>query len=145
MSTASPALRMPGLVLHARTAADLMTTSPHSINANATIKEAAAFLTDKGFSAAPVIDDAGHPVGVISRTDFVVHDRERGALPTDARACDIMTPTVFCVTADTGVAKVIDELLSMKVRRVFVVDDGVLIGVISMVDVLRRLRPDDRN
>src|SRR5262249_2802727 len=65
-----------GLALRAETAADLMTPDPVSIGADATIKEAVAFLTDKGFSAAPVIDRAGRPVGVLSRSDVLVHDRE---------------------------------------------------------------------
>jgi CBS domain-containing protein len=66
----------PRLILCAETAADLMVPNPVSIRAGATVKEAAAFLTDKGFSAAPVIDEAGRPVGVLSQSDIVVHDRE---------------------------------------------------------------------
>lgn len=49
------------LVLTAATAADLMTPNPVSVRDSATIKEAIAMLTDHGFSAAPVIDDAGRP------------------------------------------------------------------------------------
>src|SRR5271168_4219728 len=65
------------LVLKAHTAAELMTPSPISIRYKATVAEATALLTDRGFSAAPVIDEAGRAVGVISRTDLLVHDRER--------------------------------------------------------------------
>src|SRR5262245_37202830 len=65
------------LTLWGETAADLMTPNPVSIGAAETVKEAVAFLTDKGFSAAPVIDDAGRPIGVLSRSDIVVHDREK--------------------------------------------------------------------
>jgi CBS domain-containing protein len=49
------------LILDAATAADLMSPNPVSIGANATLKQAAEFLTAKGFSAAPVIDEAGRP------------------------------------------------------------------------------------
>src|SRR5262249_38997375 len=66
----------PRLVLSAETAADLMTPNPVSLRAYATLKEAIVLLTDKGFSAAPVIDEAGRPVGVLSRSDILVHDRE---------------------------------------------------------------------
>src|SRR5207249_7811364 len=69
----------PPLVLEAATAEELMTTNPISIHASASVQEALALLTDRGFSAAPVIDDAGRPVGVLSRTDLLVHERERGA------------------------------------------------------------------
>ena len=42
-------------------------------------------MTDRGFGAAPVIDDAGRPVGVVSRTDILIHEREyvRHACPAD--------------------------------------------------------------
>src|SRR5882672_8324363 len=65
------------LKLHAQTAADLMVPNPISLRADANIREALALLTDKGFSAAPVIDEAGRPIGVLSRGDLLVHDREK--------------------------------------------------------------------
>lgn len=68
----------PLLVLKARTAADLMTSNPVSLRETATVREAARFLTERGISAAPVINGAGAPVGVLSQTDLVVHDREKG-------------------------------------------------------------------
>src|SRR5690349_10530953 len=67
------------LTLWAETAADLMMPNPMSLRAEATVREAVAALTDRGFSAAPVIDEAGRPVGVLSRADVLVHDREKGA------------------------------------------------------------------
>jgi CBS domain-containing protein len=51
-----------------------------------------------------------------------------------------MTPAVFCVHTDTPAAKVVDKMLALNVRRLFVVDDdGVLVGVVSAFDVLRGL------
>jgi CBS domain-containing protein len=65
------------LTLNAETASDLMTPDPVSIRDVATVREAIALLTDRGFSAAPVIDQTGKPVGVLSRSDILVHDREK--------------------------------------------------------------------
>jgi CBS domain-containing protein len=157
------------VILCAETAADLMAPNPVSVAAGASVNEAAAFLADKGFSAAPVIDEAGRPVGVLSQSDIVVHDRESGPYvsghpeyyesadlsppriirtdvvngdPTQVR--DIMTPVVFAVSPDTPAYKVIEDILAHKVHRLFVVGgDGVLIGTISTVDVLRHLRPEE--
>jgi CBS domain-containing protein len=145
----------PTLVLRARTAADLMTPDPQSLRRDATVAEAAAFLSTRGFSAAPVIDEAGRPVGVVSRTDLLHHHGQRavrllaaplamegsGSEP-DGRTPvrDVMTPAVFCVHADTPAAKVVDKMLALNVRRLFVVDEaGVLVGVVSAFDVLRGL------
>jgi CBS domain-containing protein len=137
------------LTLVADTARDLMTPNPVSIEADVPVAEAVALLTDRGLSAAPVIDEAGHPRGVISRDDILVHERERLATrapgadpsgPDPARVADIMTPTVFSVTPDTSARAVVEQLLGLKVQQLFVVDDaGALIGSISTFDVLRHL------
>ncbi|HXG10440.1 MAG TPA: CBS domain-containing protein [Gemmataceae bacterium] len=167
MANPIPTEPAPRLTLWADTAADLMTPNPISIREDATVREAIALLTDRGFSAAPVIDEAGRPVGVLSQSDILVHDRERsltavpeyydrselsrgmeglaqgpGAGDIDVtRVRDIMTPVVFSVPPERPAAKVVEEMLALKVHRLFVVDrDGVLIGVISAHDILRRLR-----
>jgi CBS domain-containing protein len=140
------------VTLPALTAEDLMTPNPVSIRDLATIPEAVALLTDKGFSAAPVIDEAGRPVGVLSRTDLLVHDREKGdyvgtapeyyertelahrvgtaTAPAGyqivnvdrAMVRDLMTPVVFSVKPDAPVTEVIRQLLKLRVHRLFVVD-----------------------
>ncbi|MGE3806289.1 MAG: CBS domain-containing protein [Gemmataceae bacterium] len=155
------------LTLNASTAAELMMPNPLSIRDSVLVREAVAFLTDKGISAAPVIDEAGRPLGVVSRADIVVHDREQAAhvktpgyYETEAGRVppgfqvedvdrtpvrDIMTPVVFSVRPDSPAATVISEMLELKVHRLFVVDeDGVLTGVISALDVLRHLMPNEK-
>jgi CBS domain-containing protein len=148
------------LVLNARTAADLMSTNPISIRAQATVAEAVATLTDRGFGAAPVIDEAGRPVGVISRADVLIHDRERLTHPANMHEAplpegfgveevdgtvveDMMTPAVFSVTPETPVEKVVEEMLALQVHHLFVVDkSGALVGVISAMDIVRHLKPE---
>jgi len=160
----------PRMILEATTAKDLMWPNPVSIEETATVREGVAFLVDKGFSAAPVIDNAGRPVGVLSRADILVHDRElvrhvsppeyyRGTdLSTEKELAEgfqveevdvtsikeIMTPVVYSVLPDAPVTEVINQMTGLKVHRLFVVDpEGVLLGVISTMDVLRHLRPEN--
>jgi CBS domain-containing protein len=156
------------LTLCAETAAELMTGQVVSIEQNAPLHQAVATLVDRGFGAAPVIDAAGRPVGVLSMTDVVIHDRNAFAyarpvpeyyLKSDLQAAigepaggfqvevadrtpvrDLMTPVVFSVRPDATARQVIEEMLQLRVHRLFVIDaDGVLVGVVSMSDVLRRL------
>jgi CBS domain-containing protein len=156
------------LVLDAATAVDLMVASPVSLRAEATLAEALELLIGKGYSAAPVIDEAGRAVGVLSRSDLLVHDRERvrgkvpdyyshadltlaGASPgyrpeADAtvRVRDLMTPAVFAVSPDAPARRVVEDMVALKVHRLFVSDStGVLVGVISALDVLARIRSKD--
>jgi CBS domain-containing protein len=163
-------LQPPKMILEAVTAKELMCPNPVSIEETATVREGVAFLVDKGFSAAPVIDHAGRPVGVLSRADILVHDREavHHAAPPDyylstdlatekelsegfqieevdlTSVKDIMTPVVYSVLPEAPVTEVISQMIGLKVHRLFVVDlEGVLLGVISTMDVLRHLRPEN--
>lgn len=160
------------LVLNAATAADLMTANPISLSEELTVKEAVAFLLDKGFTAMPVIDEAGHAVGVLSRADILIYDRQhveyampdfydRVDLETDkgealpegfqvesvdrTRVKEIMTPVLYSVAPETPAWQVCEELLSLGVHRLFVVDkDGLLMGVISTFDILKNLKQESR-
>lgn len=124
-----------------RLAKEIMTPHPLSISETATVNIAAAFLTEKSISAAPVVNEAGRPVGVVSRADIVrhAHTYDVADLACVAKLVrDIMTSTVFFVRPDTSVESVIDDLLASGVHRLFVVDgNDVLIGVISTLDLLR--------
>jgi CBS domain-containing protein len=138
MKTLNPCKPASELTLRARTAAEMMTPNPVSIGRNATVTEAAAFLASRGISAAPVIDEAGRPVGVVSRSDILLqyHTPSSGRTPAYA----LMTPAVFWVGPDASAREVVEAMVDLGVRRLFVVDDSsVLIGVISALEVLRHL------
>jgi CBS domain-containing protein len=149
MKTASLLEAVHHLVLEEKKAAELMTPSPVSIREGATVYEAIELLTRRGISGAPVIDAAGRPVGVVTREDILVHDREVVDCVAPAgvedsagadRVRDIMTPVVFCVSPDAPASRVVREMIELKVHRLFVVDEiGTLVGVISVLDVLRHM------
>jgi CBS domain-containing protein len=151
-----------------RRASELMTSEVVSITETASIREALNLLIDRAFSGAPVVNDAGRPVGVISQSDLLIHDRNavRSArrVPeyyssTDLSAVigeptsgfeveavdrttvrDMMTPIVFSVRPDASAREAIEEMLRLRVHRLFVIDRvGTLVGLISMSDVLRHL------
>jgi CBS domain-containing protein len=130
----------------AKSAGEVMTRNPLSVNETATIGDIAAFLTAKSISAAPVIDEAGRPVGVLSLADIVRYAQGGGSSPArrlNAPVSEIMNDVVFFVRPDTPIGNVIDDLLTSDVKRLFVIDENeVLVGVISTRDLLRRLRLD---
>jgi CBS domain-containing protein len=152
-------------VLGEATAERLMTTNPVSIRRTASTDEAAALFTERRISAAPVIDEAGRPVGVVSRSDLVRYVRERAEYGAEAEyfapsdpeedrrdgqeasmrpgplaVSAVMTPRVYSVGRRSPAAQVVREMLDKNVHRLFVVDDdGVLVGVISALDLVRHL------
>src|SRR5260370_40554920 len=153
----------PTMVLPALTAADLMTPNPVSLGEVVTVKGAIAFLVDKGIGGAPVIDEAGHPVGVLTQHDIVVHDRETVSYLTPDREYvddgkplqrhlgddfllenvdrteirDLMTPVIFSVKLATPARKAIHEMLNLTNHRLCVVGDiGGLVGGVTAFDMI---------
>jgi CBS-domain-containing membrane protein len=140
-------------------AADVMTTNPKSIGRDATIRETAEFFRNHGIHTSPVIDEAGRPIGVVSRTDLLDYwGRRRDRLAAiangettlgssntgpdgpivDLTVTEIMTPVVFQVPVDASIGSVVEKILALEVRCLFVTDEhGVLVGVISVFDLLR--------
>jgi predicted transcriptional regulator len=131
------------LYLQADTVGDVMTRGAYSIDEGASAEQAIAFMTDRGFGSAVVIDVAGRPIGVVTRTDLLTYARERevkptGAVPTTVR--DLMTPAVFSVREDAPARSAVEQLIALNVHHLFVVDhSGVVVGVVTPMDIVRRL------
>ena len=123
MANMTKEARTQRLMLDADTAEDLMGQGPISIRQNATLRAAVTLLTDKQVSAAPVIDDGGRPIGVISRTDIIRQVRrtadgdfdENADLPGDTTdktlVRDMMTPAVLSVAPTASVIEVVSMML----------------------------------
>jgi CBS domain-containing protein len=160
------------LRMYAVIADDVMSSNPVSIGEDMTVHEAVVFLTDRRISAAPVINNAGRPVGVVSEADILRHNREHAEhlywlpqkevdreltlvsgehlddrsfeveVPDVTHVRDIMNPIIYAVRRTTPIFEVVNQLVQRRIHRLFVVDDdGSLVGVITTLDLLSRLRP----
>ena len=116
---------------------DLMTENPVSVRHGITVREAAAFLAEQGIGAAPVVNDAGRAIGVLSRSDVLL---AVNAGVEGAPVREVMSPAVVAVHPDTHALQAYEVMLRCAVRRVFVADDeGVPVGVVSVTDLFRGL------
>jgi CBS domain-containing protein len=126
------------------TVSAVMTRLPISVPVDAPLRTVAAVLAGRRVSAVPVVDRTGAPVGVVSELDLI---RTGTHVPDDLdryTARDVMTGPVVTVAADEPLAVAVRLLASAGVRRLFVVDEGRLIGVLARCDLLTAyLRPDD--
>ena len=141
------------LRLHAVMADDVMTANPVSIREELTVHDAVVFLTERRISAAPVINEAGRPVGVVSEADILRHNREHAdhlywvpqkevdreltlgsgehlsgksfevEVPDVTLVKDIMNPVIYAVRRTTPIFEVVHQLLKRRIHRLFVVDE----------------------
>jgi len=124
-------------------AADIMTTRVTATTENATCIDLARKILSGFFSGLPVVNHEGHVVGIVSEIDLLelIH-QDRNALYTTTTK-DVMHSPATCVNADEDIDNVIAVLMENKFVRVPVIQDGVLVGIISRSDILRSYVRDD--
>lgn len=103
------------------------------LEADETADDALGWMMALGVSGVPVVDAARKPIGVVSWRNLV------GA-PRDASIGERMTTPAVVVTGDDTIAHAADVLAERGIHRPVVVDaQGLLVGALSIVDVLRAL------
>jgi CBS domain-containing protein len=119
------------------TADAIMTSGLVTVRPDASIEEAIDLLLSEQISGLPVVDDDGRLVGVI--TEFallaVAYDRR----VKNHKVSQHMTRELITVEAEDPVSRVADLCIVHRVRRVPVMQNGRLVGIIARRDVLRAL------
>jgi CBS domain-containing protein len=104
------------------------------------VLEAAKLMADRGISSAPVIDDIGNLVGVLSDTDCMVAAIKVGFDPDwKGLVKEYMSENVVTVEANESILKIAERFVKDRFRRYPVMEDNRLIGQISRIDVLKAL------
>ncbi|OXM50402.1 CBS domain-containing protein [Amycolatopsis alba] len=140
------------------TVSEVMTSDPIAVAPDACYKQIAALMTTHRISAVPVVDDTGIPIGVVSEADLLARFRgPRPALLAGRRARDesrkakaliagdLMTTPAVTIEAGTSLSAAAARLAEKAVRRLFVVEDGRLVGVVSRRDLLSSFRRTDED
>src|SRR5690606_26413005 len=106
-------------------------------HADATIGEAIELLLQKRVSGLPVIDSNGGLVGMITEYALLAMVFDRNV--THERVSSFMTKQLVEVEHDTPITEIASQLILHRVRRLPVVKNRRLVGLVSRVDVLRGL------
>jgi CBS domain-containing protein len=108
-----------------------MTTNVITIKGNQTKQQAARLLTSHRISGLPVVNDDNALVGVVTEHDIIGKQGNTVA--------DIMTRGVISVTPDTNLDEASHILFHQRIRRVPVLDQGKLVGIVSRADLVREV------
>ena len=136
----------------------IMTHSVATVAPDATILEAANIMLQRHVSGLPVVDAAGKLVGVVSEGDFIRRSeigtqRKRGRwlkflLGTSAAATDyvrengrkvseVMTSDPITIAEDTSLEEIVKTMETNHVKRLPVMKDGKLVGIVSRANLLQ--------
>ncbi len=135
-------------------ARDVMSTPVTTIGTDATLLEAARLLVNTRISALPVVDGRGAMVGMVSEIDLIgqvlgnADDTGRVPLHFDdpaarealsGKVADVMTRQVISATEDTPLEEIAALLLKHRAKRLPILRDGSVVGVVSRIDLVKSL------
>ena len=121
---------------------DIMTPNPQTVTPDDTIERAARIMRDEDIGAIPVVQD-GRPIGMITDRDIVVRAVAEGG--TSSRAVrDIVTTRLITVTPDTSTSEASEVMSEHQVRRLPVVENERLVGIVSIGDLAVKEAKDRR-
>jgi CBS domain-containing protein len=118
------------------TANDIMSTEVTTAGPETTVVDAAKLMQSKRVGALPVVDDAGHLMGIVTDRDLVVNIiANDGTLDSTIETYGVRS--VLTVSPDTELADIEAIMSENQVRRVPVVDGDLLVGMLSTADVAK--------
>jgi CBS domain-containing protein len=106
----------------------------------ATVQEALEIMASKRISSLPVTRGADL-VGILSERDYIRQSVPKRIAPWDVLVKDIMSKNVICVTSNTSVRECMELMSTHRFRHLPVVDGKTLVGMLSISDIVRALRP----
>lgn len=143
--------------------ADVMTTEVKTVRKETSIRELAELFATHRISTAPVVDDSGRLVGVVTETDLIEQDRNLH-IPTvislfdwviylesekqfekelkkvtGQTVGDIFTAECTTVSPNAPVSEVADIMSSEKIHSIPVVDGDRLVGIVARIDLIRSM------
>ena len=136
-------------------AGDVMTTGAAIVRPDASLAEAARIMLEHRISGLPVVDAEGKLVGIVTERDFLRKDGERprwidillskasaqitASELRNRRVEEVMSKNPICIGVETPVDEIIELIERHRVKRLPVVANGNVVGIVSRANLLLAL------
>ncbi len=112
-------------------ASEIMTRKVFTIHPEASVQDAAHLLSRERISGAPVVNAEGMIIGIVTEADII------GKVDRDGLCvADIMCQEIIAVKEETPVSEIAVLLAARKIKRVPVLRNGKLVGIVSRADIV---------
>ncbi len=100
------------------------------------VADAAKLMTKHNVGCVLVSGKAGSTVGIITERDIVQRVAAKNTLPSDVKVGAIMSKPVITINSAAGITEAAKLMNQRKIRRLAVMENGKLIGILTMKDIL---------
>jgi CBS domain-containing protein len=118
---------------------ELMTPNPEHLSADDTLVTAAQRMRDADVGSLPICTDDGQVTGIVTDRDIVVKCIADGGDPSTATAGSIASEMVYTVGPDDQIENALSVMEDHQVRRLPIVENGKLVGMLAQADVARTM------
>jgi predicted transcriptional regulator len=117
------------------TVAEVMVANVLVVHSGDSVDDAVRLIVDSRITSVPVVDDEHHILGIVAESDVL---RKRGHTVDD-----VMTREVITTDETTTLDSAAEIMLTRRIRRLPVIRDGRLVGILTRFDLLRHIRHTD--
>ena len=118
---------------------DIMQKNVITIEHNKTAHDAACLISEKDISFLVIMKDS-IPIGVLTESDFVKRLSAKDKKASDVIISEIMSNKFRWVNPETEIEDAIQKMLNNNIRRLLILDDDKLVGVLTQTDLTEFLR-----
>lgn len=119
---------------------DKMTKAVAYVDPNTSVVEAAQLMQKHNVGSIPVCDQG--VIGIVTDRDIVVRNVAHGKIPKDTKVQDVMTSQVTTVSPEMDVEEASKLMANQQIRRVPVVDNNQIVGMLALGDIATDTRFD---
>lgn len=128
--------------MNQQTAHSCMTQNPVTLDRTKTLYDAATLMNEQNIGFVPIVDEK-KPVGVVTDRDLVIRGLAKN-LQANTPIDQVMSPTCITVEPHHSISDATEKMAKHKVRRLLVVDQDQLVGIVALGDLAVREQSDAR-
>jgi CBS domain-containing protein len=113
---------------------EVMTKDPKVLDIHSSLADAARLMRDNDIGFV-VVRDGDRVCGVVTDRDLVIRGLAEGAAPANTTLASVYSDDIVQLSADDSVEKAITLMSNKAIRRIPVMEDGEIVGVVSLGDL----------
>ena len=122
---------------------DIMTKEVVTVDVNDTVLNVAKLMTNYNIGCIPVVEHGQKVLGMITDRDIVIAMAKYNRDPQNTLVANVMTSGVYSVKPDADLSQALELMKKQQIRRLPVMENEVLLGMISLGDVAINARHAD--
>jgi CBS domain-containing protein len=122
---------------------DAMTSNPRTVHQEASVVDAARIMEQADVGAIPVVDSDQILLGMVTDRDITVRVVAAGLDPKTTQVGEIATNNISPAYPDEPLDEALEQMIYRQVRRLPVIEDDRVVGILAQADMVHELKPKD--